>query len=305
MNNSGLVSVIMPAYNAESTILESCRSVLNQSYDNIELVVVNDGSTDGTLSKIEELRHSDPRVVLVTLKNGGVSKARNFGISVARGSFIAFLDADDIYDKEKVKKQVKALNNLKCDAVISGVKRFTETLGDKRWLQGSLPPRNNEYISFSDVLLRLPTSNYALFHTALARKEVFRSGECYSESLKTGEDWDYWLRLSQKFRFRALYEELYFYRKHDASATSSYTDLMTLKTHLEIFNKYHSAHALGRSEARKWILAKYLEFFNNCLYKSHYREAGAIFIRGVLNTSMIFRRRFYEILKDRIKEKVF
>lgn len=102
-----LVSVIVPAYNAEKFIAESIQSVIDQTYNNWELVIVNDGSTDNTLSVVK--RFTDPRVLVMSQKNSGVSAARNRGLEKCKGSYITFLDADDTLPPESIEKRVAYL----------------------------------------------------------------------------------------------------------------------------------------------------------------------------------------------------
>ena len=106
---SGLVSVIMPAYNSQYTIIESLSSVLEQSYSNWELIICDDGSVDETKSSVLEFlaRYPDSRVKLIDNKNNkGAAGARNSALEVAKGQFIAFLDADDVWLSEKLMTQV-------------------------------------------------------------------------------------------------------------------------------------------------------------------------------------------------------
>lgn len=94
------ISVVIPAYNAENTIERCVKSVLNQSYENLEVIVVNDGSSDSTETICERIAGCDSRVKVITIKNGGVSHARNVGIDNATGDFITFVDSDDYIDSE-------------------------------------------------------------------------------------------------------------------------------------------------------------------------------------------------------------
>ena len=103
-----LVSVLMPAYNSELYIAEAIDSILNQTYTNLELIIFDDGSSDGTRKIIES--YSDPRVVKVLSdQNGGVVRARNDIIDRAQGKYIALMDADDIADPARLQKQIQAL----------------------------------------------------------------------------------------------------------------------------------------------------------------------------------------------------
>jgi len=101
-----LVSIIIPAYNAEDYIGETLRSALLQTYHNIEIVVVDDGCTDGTVAVVDHFAALDERVRLIRQPNGGVARARNFGIAEAKGRFIAPLDADDLWHPEKIERQM-------------------------------------------------------------------------------------------------------------------------------------------------------------------------------------------------------
>jgi len=104
ISNHPLVSVIIPAYNAEEFIFECIQSVINQTYRNLEIIIVNDGSSDGTLEVINSFR--DPRIILVSQKNNGCSASKNQGLRFAKGNFIQYLDADDYLSSDKIEKQV-------------------------------------------------------------------------------------------------------------------------------------------------------------------------------------------------------
>lgn len=105
-----LVSIIMPAYNAERFIEDSIKSVISQSYTEWELIVIDDGSTDSTQEIVQEYIDKDPRIILIhTLINGGVAEARNTGFKKASGRFIAFLDSDDTWESDKLSIQVNSM----------------------------------------------------------------------------------------------------------------------------------------------------------------------------------------------------
>jgi glycosyltransferase involved in cell wall biosynthesis len=103
--NGPLVSVIIPTYNSEKSICETIRSVISQSYQNLEIIVVNDGSTDSTMDKINEA-FSDKRILLISQSNKGASAARNLGLQSSNGTWIKFLDSDDLINPEMVSRQM-------------------------------------------------------------------------------------------------------------------------------------------------------------------------------------------------------
>jgi glycosyltransferase involved in cell wall biosynthesis len=107
-----LVSIIVPAYNVEHTIDETINSLLNQSYKNIELIIVNDGSTDNTLTKIESWKRKYENIKYLNQPNLGAASARNKGLEVSNGDFIQFMDADDIISNDKIENQLKLLNKF-------------------------------------------------------------------------------------------------------------------------------------------------------------------------------------------------
>ena len=122
MSNS-LISVIIPAYNCSKLIPNAIESVLGQTYSNLELIVVDDGSTDNTAEIILNYKNYNNNMKYIYQNNGGVSKARNTGIKQSVGEYIAFLDADDIWDKNKLEIQMKVINNCKnIDMIFSSFK---------------------------------------------------------------------------------------------------------------------------------------------------------------------------------------
>lgn len=111
------VSVIMPTYNSEKTIKKSIESVLNQTYRNLEIIIINDGSTDSTEKIIKEYSKIDSRIIYIYQENGGVSSARNTGLNRTTGEYIAFIDADDLYDENMVEILVNYAKDYDSDIV--------------------------------------------------------------------------------------------------------------------------------------------------------------------------------------------
>lgn len=124
-----LVSIIIPCYNAEKYIAETIQSVINQTYKNWELIVVNDGSTDNSMNIIKEFAANDSRISFIDKKNTGVSDARNKGIVLAKGEFIAFLDADDVWGESNLELKINNLISHKdYDYVFSNMYNADENL---------------------------------------------------------------------------------------------------------------------------------------------------------------------------------
>ncbi len=201
MNETASISVVIPAYNARSTIGDALRSVFAQTLAPLEVIVVDDGSTDGTGSWV---RSQFPGATVVAVQNGGPSRARNWGIERCRGEFIAFLDADDRWHPLKLQRQL-------------GVARADATVGliASDWLRvfGDDPPAlaaepKVTAISYRNLLLlnRFQTS------TVLVRRELVLRLGGFDSSVDGAEDWDLWMRVAGAAPVKKLDEPLVMYR---------------------------------------------------------------------------------------------
>lgn len=123
---NGLVSIIIPAYNAEKWVERAVRSCMGQTYREIEILVINDGSTDNTQTIVEKLQKQDGRIRLISQENGGVSRARNVGLDNAKGEYVVFLDADDEFLCDGVESLLATLVKYDADICAGKRQRFTE-----------------------------------------------------------------------------------------------------------------------------------------------------------------------------------
>ncbi|WP_354637538.1 glycosyltransferase family 2 protein [Morganella morganii] len=203
-----LISVIMPAYNAEKYISDSIDSVLNQSIQNFELIIIDDNSQDNTTNIIN--KYNDPRIVLIINSNNlGVSETRNIGISAANGKYIAFLDSDDIWLPHKLSLQIMCLNDG-WDVVSSNYIAF-ESNADNKITERKSP----SIISYSDML----KSNFIGNLTGIYN--VQKIGKIYQK--KSGhEDYIMWLEIIKKSKKAyCIQESLAKYRLHNSSLSSN------------------------------------------------------------------------------------
>lgn len=207
MYQKSLVSIIIPCYNAEKFIKETIQSVLNQAYTNWELIIVNDGSIDNSESHIKEFK--DNRIQYKPTKNGGVSKARNIGINLAKGEFIAFLDADDIFELTNLQEKVTYLDaNPKIGLVHSSEQKFDHITS------------NNLTITHGkggDVLSELLEMNSTVIHSPasiLMRHELLTKIGGFDEQLSTSADWEFWVRVAVQTKIGFINKPLIKYRIH-------------------------------------------------------------------------------------------
>ena len=124
--SNNLVSIIVPIYNSSNTLKKCIDSIINQTYKNIEILLINDGSLDESLSICEQYSNIDDRVKIIDKKNGGVSSSRNIGLYVCKGDFITFVDADDYLSNTYIEKYMKKMYEYDCDIVIGNAIDFSE-----------------------------------------------------------------------------------------------------------------------------------------------------------------------------------
>lgn len=211
----------MPAYNARPYIEEAINSVLSQNYANIELIIVDDGSTDGTP---EAANQYGDRVRVLRQKNAGPASARNRGMAAATGDFIAFLDADDVWLTGKLAMQVNYLLDHPEVGVVFGRFSLWHSEADGSFLAPPTPARSDSPLKlvprhsgwlYKDILL----DSVICIITAMVRRSVIDTVGSFDESLPTGEDYDFWLRVSRVFQAAELNRTVACYRVHGSSIT--------------------------------------------------------------------------------------
>lgn len=218
----GLVSIIMPAFNAEEYISNSIKSVLHQTYPNWELIIVDDCSLDKTLEIISDFR--DERIIILeNEKNSGAAISRNRALREAKGKWIAFLDSDDIWHPQKLEHQL--------DFMIKNSYAFTFT--DYRM------QLNGQWMTYintgPDVVDRRKMYNYCYFFTSTVMYDVEIVGRIQIEDLKKNNDYAMWLQAVEKTKCYRLPECLSYYIKHDNSISSG-SKVKLIKWHYILFH---------------------------------------------------------------------
>ncbi|MCT7955975.1 glycosyltransferase family 2 protein [Laspinema palackyanum] len=207
------ISVIIPAYNAEKFIKGTIISVLNQTFRDLELIVINDGSTDGTLEVVSSF--DDARVQVFSYPNSGPQKSRNRGIDKARGEYLSFLDADDLWTPDKLERQLQALQDNPDAAVAYSWTDFINESGERL-------PGGQHFKFTKDVYERLLLGDFiGSGSNPLIRREALLSVGPFDESLVGGQDWEMWLRLAAQYQFVVVPSSQVFYRQ-SANSWSSY-----------------------------------------------------------------------------------
>lgn len=202
-----LVSVIIPAYNSSTFLADAVNSATRQTYRAIEIIIVNDGSSDDTGRIADRFAAEDARIRVIHKANGGLSAARNTALEVARGEFVSFLDADDALLSEKIEHQVAFLRaNPECDLVYSDYYIADASLSPIGLRTPGTPP-----IPFGDLFV---LRNWFPPVVPLLRVSLARRVGSFDQSLKAAEDWDYWTRCAAAGRFGYLPGAVAIYRFH-------------------------------------------------------------------------------------------
>ncbi len=181
------VSVIIPVYNVEDYLALSVASVRQQTLEDIEIICVNDGSTDGSREILALLEAVDSRIVVIDKPNGGLSSARNAGIDRATGEYLCFLDADDLMDEGACGAIADAFERTGADVVTYGASSYPPFRGYP-WLERVLSPRDVVYGEFTPALLFDEASHPFAWRTALRRSFLVDSALRFDEDLAYGED---------------------------------------------------------------------------------------------------------------------
>lgn len=238
-----LVSVVIPVFNAERYLAESAASVLGQGWPEIELLLVDDGSTDDSPRIARELA-ADPRVRLLSEENGGPARARNAGIRASRGEFVAFLDADDLWLPGKLRRQIPLFSEAPSPDVVYSQRLMMDA--DGRALEGFRPP-----VPSGVVLDLLWVDNFVCMSSAVVRRDLFDRVGFFDEGLRMSEDFDFWLRAAVVGRFRGIGEPLVKYRVHSAQTSRRTEERVRVAWEIRArFEARHGSLIGGRARRR-------------------------------------------------------
>lgn len=214
-----LVTVVVPVHNARRHIGETLDSLLAQTHSPVEIVAVDDGSTDETAPWIEA-RY--PRVRVVRQANAGVSAARNAGLALARGAFVAFVDQDDVWHPLQLERQLQVMQQHPEAVAVATPYAFWHPGADGRWAPLPLPPDPGlrlvpgfEGWTYHRFLLDC----WALTSATLLRTDRLREAGAFDAARPYGEDWELWLRLSRRHPFLQLQWPPVAYRQHPSQGS--------------------------------------------------------------------------------------
>lgn len=213
-DNQPLVSVVIASYNMGQFLPQAVDSVLNQTWSHLEVIVVDDGSKDNT-PEVMSLYEGDERITYIRNKNEGQPKAKNCGIRHTRGDFIAFCDADDLWEPFKLSVQMPLFNDPDIGVVYSEIGNIDEI--------GYRYECSPVYDRHSGMVTRhLLRKNFVPFGTAVIRRACVEKNGVFDEQFRMGIDWDLWLRYSLDWKFAYTPERTYVYREWSGQMSTNY-----------------------------------------------------------------------------------
>lgn len=204
-----LVSVIMTVYNDVQFLEKSISSIIQQTYSNFELIIIDDGSSHNKIRDIV-LNFADKRIKYFKVHHSGVTRCLNLGIGISKGKYIFRQDADDYSDSKRIYKQVEYLNNHPEVGMLCSVANIID-MNDTLLDVSQFHPFVNEY---------LEKTNPIIHGTVVFRKTILAENGLYNDLFPICQSYDMWLRLSRKTEIHMLKEPLYYFRKHQNSHTT-------------------------------------------------------------------------------------
>lgn len=259
------VSVVMGVYNSEDFVKEAIQSVLNQTYEDLEFIVINDGSTDNTLQVLKKFR--DPRLKIINQKNIGLTKSLNKGIKMAEGKYIARQDADDISSPERLYKQLKIMEKYEDVGIVAS--NFV-VFSVKHFLEGILKPD----------IKKFPKKNVFAHGSLMFRSELLRNN-LYNDKFLYKQDYELLYRLYRQTKIYIIPEVLYYHRKELVYNFEKFIYQTRINYRSFYSTKIPSSFILNKQDIpsiKKNIKKEYYQYWASILRKNfNYKKAFDIY----------------------------
>jgi len=264
------VTVVIPVYNGEKYVGDAIESVLNQTYKDWELIVVDDGSTDRTANVVNRYVAKNPRKInYIYQTNQGVSVALNEGILHGKGKYIALMGHDDRWLPKKLEKQVSILEKRRSFGLVCSATYVIDSLGQRNDLWRK--PK-----AYQATYQDLRNKNFIYALTVLIRKTCLDKVGLHDENIRYVQDYDLWLRLGQKYRIYYLDEPLAEYRVHDTNLTKNTYGFF--QDYLKIFRKTEVVGDLPVRQRRKLLAKKCYKFGKKLRDQKKYKQSAKAFL---------------------------
>jgi glycosyltransferase involved in cell wall biosynthesis len=276
LGSPGLISVLIPAYNAARTIEKTLSSALKQTYSNLEVLVVDDGSTDDTAALVRRMGDGDHRIKLLQKANGGVVSARNHGIELAQGEFIAPLDADDLWHPEKLSKQLAAIRDH-----IGLVYCWTRVIDDQDRVLFDLAPCSLRGNVYSALIVK----NFLHSGAPLIRRYCVDRVGGYDSALSFCEDFKFFLDIAERYDFDLVPEYLSAYRLHSGSLSKNLDVMMS--SHKVVVDWAQAQHPELPAKLFRWAHShRHLEFGLHYVANGHVLTGSHLLLKAMAGNAL-------------------
>lgn len=322
LNTNFNVSVIIPTYNSVQYICRAIESVLNQTYKDFEIIVVDDGSTDNTKGIMSKVFLEDKRVKYFYQNNSGKpSIAKNRGIKLASGKYISFLDADDTINKHKLGKMVRILDeNENINFVFADCRLLAKNgkvlaISRLKYVNNNILSEihesdidicNNFKVYKNDSIFNLlAKGSFIHGNSVLIRKSCIENVGLFDTSLKVAEDWEFFIRASKGQNIAFIDEVLSDYYKMPNSVTKNYRRyyLDSLEM-IKIKKQEEKKNLIFVNNSTKKISDLYYGFASNCYYDNKIMRARLLYCAAIKYDHKILFKRFTQIYKAFLPKKI-
>lgn len=284
LNNMPLVSIVIPAYQAEKYLADTLQSVKNQSYSNLEILIVDDGSTDNTARISQQFEAADSRFKWIHQKNAGVSMARNRGIKISAGEFIVLLDADDLLTQDSVALRMTKILNGNW-GLVHGNLEIMDQQGEKtgKIMQGIEGDVLNELLLWEKTVIPTPSS-------VLFKKEILGNVGDFNKYLSNNADQEFFFRVSAKYKIGKVNEIIGYYRHHQGQMHKN-IDLMYKDTIMSYRLARENGLFINRNFRNKCFSRMYFILANSYRKNAkNYTKATRLYLKSFTHSPVHFLR---------------
>jgi glycosyltransferase involved in cell wall biosynthesis len=291
-----LVSIIMPVYNGAPFLERSIKSVLNQTFNNWELIIIDDDSNDNSLQVIQEFLPNKNIILLSNNSNKGIAATRNVGLKNASGLYIALLDQDDEWLPTKLEKQIQLFKSSSVDYALV----YTNT---KVQLNNGILINKKINIepgpSIQENLIKLFQSNFISSLTVLIKKEYLDEVGFFNEDIRWGgDDYELWLRLATKYKFGFINETLTIRHEHGGNFSAPKKKIMTGT--IKLAENFAEEHAFLKDYLKKNKATQFYRFGIESFKSNNIRQGFYYVLR-----SFFFDRIAFKLFSLTIKHALF
>lgn len=275
-----LISIIVPVYNCEKYISKLVDSINNQTYQNFELFLIDDGSTDNTSLVLQKLKSSNERIKVIFKKNSGVSDTRNYGLKIANGKYIIFLDADDYVEKNYLEDMMNIMNKYKPELIIQGYYSETDTLKNYKLDTISMKEKYyNNKASIKEDLVEMWDRHllYNIWNKVYVKKIIDDNNIKFPE-YNWGEDIEfnrlYLLNINTAYNTSNCY--YHYIRERNGAVTNKYqTNLFEIrKKEFYEFNEYFEKWNISKNNYYEFSCRRYIERILGCIENTYSSDSN-------------------------------